>query len=108
MNPSLAGMLQRAFGYRLDKSLQRTDWLRRPLPPAMVAYAARDAEVTLALYYWLDTHYHTILKMHEYMEEPLPRCRLDRAIFVWYCASVGRDGGEMKPKSRDSFKIRHR
>ena len=69
---SLAGMLQRAFGYRLDKSLQRTDWLRRPLPPAMVAYAARDAEVTLALYYWLDEHYHTILKMHEYMEEPLP------------------------------------
>ncbi len=69
---SLAGMLQRAFGYRLDKSLQRTDWLRRPLPPAMVAYAARDAEVTLALYYWLDTHYHSILKMHEYMEEPLP------------------------------------
>ena len=69
---SLAGMLQRAFGYRLDKSLQRTDWLRRPLPPAMVAYAARDAEVTLALYHWLDTHYHSILKMHEYMEEPLP------------------------------------
>lgn len=69
---SLAGMLQRAFGYRLDKSLQRTDWLRRPLPPAMVAYAARDAEVTLALFHWLDTHYHTILKMHEYMEEPLP------------------------------------
>ena len=69
---SLAGMLQRAFGYRLDKSLQRTDWLRRPLPPAMVAYAARDAEVTLALYYWLDKHYSTILKMHEYMEEPLP------------------------------------
>ena len=38
-------MLQRAFHYRLDKSLQRTDWTRRPLPPAMVAYAARDAEM---------------------------------------------------------------
>ena len=54
---SLAAMLQRAFHYRLDKSLQRTDWTRRPLPPAMVAYAARDAEMTLALYYWLDEHY---------------------------------------------------
>lgn len=62
---SLAAMLKRAFGYRLDKSLQRTDWTRRPLPPAMVAYAARDAEVTLALYYWLDQHYHDILKLHE-------------------------------------------
>ncbi|GCE17958.1 hypothetical protein [Dictyobacter kobayashii] len=62
---SLAAMLQRAFGYHLDKSLQRTDWTRRPLPPAMIAYAARDAEVTLALYHWLDTHYHTILQLHE-------------------------------------------
>ena len=69
---SLAGMLQRAFSYRLDKSLQRTDWLRRPLPPAMIAYAARDAEVTLALYHWLNAHYPTILKMHEYLEELLP------------------------------------
>ncbi|GCE25771.1 hypothetical protein KDA_12550 [Dictyobacter alpinus] len=62
---SLAAMLQRAFGYHLDKSLQRTDWTRRPLPPAMVAYAARDAEVTLALYHWLDTNYHAILQLHE-------------------------------------------
>jgi hypothetical protein len=62
---SLAAMLQRAFGYHLDKSLQRTDWTRRPLPPAMVAYGARDAEVTLALYHWLDLHYHEILQLHE-------------------------------------------
>jgi len=67
---SLAGMLNRAFGYRLDKSLQRTDWTRRPLPTAMVAYAARDAEVTLALYYWLDQHYHDVLRLHEYTEQP--------------------------------------
>lgn len=67
---SLAAMLQRAFSYHLDKSLQRTDWTRRPLPPAMVAYAARDAEVTLALYHWLDTHYHTILQFHETTGKP--------------------------------------
>ena len=66
---SLAAMLQRAFGYHLDKSLQRTDWTRRPLPPAMVAYAARDAEVTLALYYWLDQYYHDILQTHEVTEQ---------------------------------------
>jgi hypothetical protein len=62
---SLAAMLQRAFHVRLDKSLQRTDWTRRPLPPAMVAYAARDAEMTLALYYWLDEHFPWALKIHE-------------------------------------------
>jgi len=70
---SLAAMLQRAFHYRLDKSLQRTDWTRRPLPPAMVAYAARDAEMTLALYYWLDEHYAWALKLHEStnLQEPV-------------------------------------
>lgn len=69
---SLAAMLQRAFNIRLDKSLQRTDWTRRPLPPAMVAYAARDAEVTLALYYWLDQYYQDILKLHENTGRPEP------------------------------------
>ncbi len=62
---SLAAMLQRAFHVRLDKSLQRTDWTRRPLPPAMVAYAARDAEMTLALYHWLNEHFPWALKIHE-------------------------------------------
>ncbi len=70
---SLAAMLQRAFHLRLDKSLQRTDWTRRPLPPAMVAYAARDAEMTLALYYWLNEHYSWALKIHEStnLQEPV-------------------------------------
>ena len=63
---SLATMLQRALHVRLDKSLQRTDWSRRPLPPAMVAYAARDAEMTLALYHWLARHYAWALQLHEY------------------------------------------
>ena len=66
---SLAAMLQRAFAFSLDKTLQRTDWTRRPLPPAMIAYAARDAEVTLALYYWLDHHYHTILQAYQVCEQ---------------------------------------
>lgn len=70
---SLAAMLQRAFNVRLDKSLQRTDWTRRPLPPAMVAYAARDAEMTLALYYWLQEHFAWALSLHESsnLQEPV-------------------------------------
>src|SRR5215813_14136863 len=63
---SLAAMLQRAFNVRLDKSLQRTDWTRRPLPTAMVSYAARDAEITLALYGWMKQHYNWALRLHEY------------------------------------------
>lgn len=62
---SLAAMLWRAFQVHIDKSLQRTDWTRRPLPPAMIAYAARDAEMTLALYYWLQEHFAWALRLHE-------------------------------------------
>jgi len=65
---SLAAMLLRAFNVRLDKSLQRTDWTRRPLPTAMISYAARDAEMTLALYYWLDEHFHWALQLHEHID----------------------------------------
>ncbi|MGH2506707.1 MAG: hypothetical protein ACRDHZ_04740 [Ktedonobacteraceae bacterium] len=70
---SLAAMLLRAFNVRLDKSLQRTDWTRRPLPPAMIAYAARDAEMTLALYYWLQEHFSWALRLHEStnLQEPV-------------------------------------
>lgn len=70
---SLAAMLRRALGVRLDKSLQRTDWTRRPLPPAMVAYAARDAEMTLALYYWLQEHFDWALRLHasNNLQEPV-------------------------------------
>jgi hypothetical protein len=62
---SLQAMLQRACGVRLDKSLQRSDWLRRPLTPAMLAYAARDAHMTLVLYSWLAQHYPWAVALHE-------------------------------------------
>lgn len=70
---SLAAMLQRALNVHLDKSLQRTDWTRRPLPPAMVAYAARDAEMTLALYAWLRDHFAWALRLHasDNLQEPV-------------------------------------
>src|SRR5579862_9397742 len=53
---SLKAMLLRATGAHMDKSLQRADWAKRPLTPAMVAYAARDAEMTYALYLWLSAN----------------------------------------------------
>lgn len=69
----LQTMLMRATGVRLDKSLQRADWSRRPLTPAMVAYAARDAEVTLVLYDWLRENYPWAVALHEIpANEPPP------------------------------------
>jgi len=38
----LAALLEKHLGVRLDKTHQRADWSRRPLPPAMAAYAVED------------------------------------------------------------------
>jgi hypothetical protein len=69
---SLQAMLLRACGVRLDKSLQRSDWTRRPLTPAMLAYAARDAHVTLVLYSWLAQHYSWAVALHEAQDLQAP------------------------------------
>jgi hypothetical protein len=74
----LQAMLQRACGIRLDKSLQRADWSRRPLTPAMVAYAARDAEMTLVLYGWLVANYPWAVALHE-----TPAGELPAAVAPW-------------------------
>lgn len=68
----LQAMLQRACNVRLDKSFQRADWARRPLTPGMVAYAARDAEMTFVLYGWLTTHYPWAVALHETAGDELP------------------------------------
>ena len=39
----LDAVLQKQFDVRLDKKYQKKDWSRRPLPPEMIEYAARDA-----------------------------------------------------------------
>jgi hypothetical protein len=69
----LSAMLQRAANIHMDKSLQRSDWSRRPLTPAMVAYAARDAEMTYALYQWLSANYPNAIASYETLpDEPPP------------------------------------
>jgi hypothetical protein len=73
----LQSMLARACNIRLDKSLQRADWARRPLTPAMVAYAARDAEMTLVLYGWLSANYPWAVALHmQPADEPPPAVAL--------------------------------
>ncbi|MCY4257418.1 MAG: HRDC domain-containing protein [bacterium] len=40
--PSLATLHERLLGVKLTKQARLSDWLQRPLPPNMVAYAAAD------------------------------------------------------------------
>ena len=53
----MAALSRRIFGLSLDKSVRRTDWMHRPLNPALLAYAYRDAELTLLIYRWFQEHY---------------------------------------------------
>ncbi len=76
----LQAMLRRACGIHLDKTLQRSDWTQRPLPSAMMAYAARDAEVTLALYIWLREHYRWAVEVYEDRPDDPP---LDDIVASW-------------------------
>lgn len=45
----LAALLEKHAGVKLAKEHQKADWSRRPLPPAMLAYAAADTEHLPAL-----------------------------------------------------------
>ncbi|HVR43465.1 MAG TPA: ribonuclease D [Thermoanaerobaculia bacterium] len=45
----LAALLKRHFGLELDKTHQRADWSRRPLPAALLEYAATDTRHLIEL-----------------------------------------------------------
>lgn len=47
---SLASVADHLWGMTLDKSLQQSDWSRRPLSREQLDYAALDAEVALRVY----------------------------------------------------------
>jgi hypothetical protein len=46
----LDDVCERELGIYLDKTLQTSDWTRRPLSPEQIEYAALDAEVLVSLY----------------------------------------------------------
>lgn len=47
---SLASVTEHLFGVPLDKTLQSSNWRRRPLTRAQLEYAAKDVRVTLLVY----------------------------------------------------------
>jgi ribonuclease D len=47
---SLAAVVAHLFGLALDKSLQQSNWRRRPLTRAQLDYAALDAHITLRVF----------------------------------------------------------
>lgn len=92
----LAGILAEKYDVRLNKTLQRADWGRRPLDPALLAYAQ------------LDTHY--LLPLRDQQENELrARGRWEEALenfarlpqVEWIEKPFDADGFWALPGSRD-------
>lgn len=64
---SLRDALRRHFRAGIDKSGQQADWLARPLSGPLRHYAARDAELTLALAQRYADLFPTLMAIHTYL-----------------------------------------
>lgn len=60
----MRALADRALGIRVDKTIRRQNWLRRPINSAMLSYAHRDAELTLLLFQWFQTHHPDLVSAH--------------------------------------------
>lgn len=71
---SLREALRRQFRVGLDKAGQQADWMARPISPPLRHYAARDAELTLALGARYRDLFPSLVAVHTYLEgrAPLP------------------------------------
>src|SRR5262249_24142364 len=67
-----ASVAEHLFGLTLDKSLQRSNWRRRPLSGAQLDYVALDAQVVLQVYQQLTEQ----LRAQGRLETELRRARL--------------------------------
>ncbi|HZU12892.1 MAG TPA: hypothetical protein VFB58_08640 [Chloroflexota bacterium] len=87
----MAALARRIFGLELDKTVRRTDWLVRPLPRHLIAYAFQDAELTLLIYRWFQENYANILALHERLElEP----EIPQSLPVWLRDALLRGAGD--------------
>lgn len=65
----LAALVEKELGVRLDKSLQRTDWGRRPLSAAEQAYAAADTAHLAVLHERLEARLEALGRRSWWYEE---------------------------------------
>jgi ribonuclease D len=84
---SLAALIKRHFGLEIPKASQKANWAKRPLPPAMLAYAVNDTR-----------HLHRIAEIYEAELRNLNR-------WEWFeqtCERAIRATGNNKEKDTDA------
>lgn len=87
---ALSSVVEELFGEPLDKSLQKSNWRRRPLTHEQLAYAAHDAAVTLRVYQELTRRLEAAGKLEH---------ALRAAQIQW------REPGERKPRARRAVNL---
>ena len=68
----LAAMVAQILNVNLDKKFQKKDWSKRPLPPAMLEYAARDIVYLIPLANFLEEK----LKIKDRLQWVIEECQL--------------------------------
>eukprot|EP00397_Hematodinium_sp_SG-2012_P022918 GEMP01023780.1.p1 GENE.GEMP01023780.1~~GEMP01023780.1.p1 ORF type:complete len:693 (+),score=187.03 GEMP01023780.1:50-2128(+) len=94
----LAAITKAYLGIELDKSLQRSNWDKRPLTPHQIAYAARDATVLLELWdkrgdaVWEETSGDTVKEFIANGDngDPSARCNEDGSVRLALSAMEGK------------------
>ena len=79
LGPSLsyAALIRELFGVELPKHETRTDWLRRPLSPAQLRYAAEDVEQLEAAAIELERRLHDLGRLEWALEDSAALSGLD-------------------------------
>jgi hypothetical protein len=85
---SLREALRRHFRVALDKSGQQADWLARPISGPLRHYAARDAELTLALAQRYGDLFPRLMAVHTY---PGGRAPIPADLPLWLRRVLGGD-----------------
>ena len=85
---SLRDALRRHFRVAMDKSGQQADWLARPIPGPLRHYAARDAELTLALAERYQALFPHLMAIHTY---PAGRAPVPDGLPAWLHRVLGGD-----------------
>ncbi len=85
---SLREALRRHFRVSIDKSGQQADWLMRPISGPLRHYAARDAELTLALAARYAALFPALMDIHTYAGG---RAALPDGLPTWLSRALGGD-----------------
>lgn len=87
----LRSLTEKYLGFTLDKRLQRCDWSRRPLTPAMREYGLLDAVCLIPIYDYLTSELQVLGRYEWVLEE---------------CEYIARQAREAQPHQQDPYAFR--